>query len=215
MPNRYLSEHRLALACSIALHAGLAAWIAWPSAQTILPPQQQVVDISVVMLSSLAPEQAEAAPTATPEHIQPVAPEKQVVLQKHVSRPKTAFKKTESKHEQSVASTPLTTGPQSPNATQKVAAITKPVFDAVSLHNPPPAYPESARNRGIEGNVMLEVDVTEQGIARDVTIIHSSGYALLDKVAHDTIRQWRFVPARRGDEIVEAKVNVPIEFKLE
>jgi len=219
MPNRYLSERRSALACSITLHAGLFAWLIWPHTTAEMPPQPQMVDISVVMISSLSVAQAEATPAVTNESTPLPPPEQSTASQIPTPPPKNATKKAEAKHEQKpeqkVASTPPTTGPQSPNATEKVAAMTKPIFNATSLHNPAPAYPDEARRRGIEGVVTLEVDVTPEGAAQDVTVMHSSGYALLDKAAHDTIRYWRFVPARRGDEIVEAKVTVPVEFKLE
>lgn len=180
-----------------------------------MPPPQQVVDISVVMLSSLAPEQTEAATAATVESVQPLAPEKLTALQIPATPSKQVLKKTETKHEKSIASTPPTTGPQAPKATIKVAAITKPIFNAASLHNTPPAYPDEARRRGIEGTVTLEVDVTAQGAAQEVTVTNSSGYALLDRAAHDAIRNWHFIPAHRGDEIVEARVMVPVEFRLD
>jgi hypothetical protein len=31
---------------------------------------------------------------------------------------------------------------------------------------------------------------------------------------NNAIRHWRFIPAHRGDEIVEAMVLVPVEFRL-
>jgi protein TonB len=42
----------------------------------------------------------------------------------------------------------------------------------------------------------------------------SSGSQRLDTAALETVRQWKFVPARRGDTPVEAWVLVPITFSL-
>ena len=39
--------------------------------------------------------------------------------------------------------------------------------------------------------------------------------AVLDDAALQTVRRWRFVPARRGDTPVESWVDVPIIFRLE
>ena len=33
--------------------------------------------------------------------------------------------------------------------------------------------------------------------------------------ARDTVRRWRFIPAKRGDEAVSAWVLIPISFRLE
>jgi hypothetical protein len=40
----------------------------------------------------------------------------------------------------------------------------------------------------------------------------SSGYARLDQSALETIRNWKFVPARQGDQKITAWVIVPITF---
>ena len=95
------------------------------------------------------------------------------------------------------------------------AAPTAPRFDADYLHNPAPAYPAMARRNGEEGRVQLSVRVSAQGRAEQVEVRHSSGYARLDEAALATVRQWRFVPARRGEEAVAASVLVPIVFRLE
>ena len=95
------------------------------------------------------------------------------------------------------------------------AAPTAPRFDADYLHNPAPAYPAMARRNGEEGRVQLSVRVSAQGRAEQVEVRHSSGYARLDETALATVRQWRFVPARRGEEAVAASVLVPIVFRLE
>jgi len=88
-------------------------------------------------------------------------------------------------------------------------------FDADYLHNPKPVYPALARRQGEEGKVLLKVRVSAQGTALDVAIAKSSGYARLDNAAVDAVMQWRFVPAKRGDETVDSSVIVPITFALE
>lgn len=94
------------------------------------------------------------------------------------------------------------------------ASVTPPSFNAGYLNNPPPAYPALSRRTGEEGKVVLRVFVDEQGLPAQVQMRTSSGHARLDDVAMTTVRQWRFVPARRGDTPVSAWVLVPISFTL-
>jgi protein TonB len=47
-----------------------------------------------------------------------------------------------------------------------------------------------------------------------VVVLESSGHAVLDASALDTVRtRWRFVPARRDGIPVEDSVQVPIRFR--
>lgn len=94
-------------------------------------------------------------------------------------------------------------------------AATPPVFNAAYLRNPPPRYPLVARRNGEEGTVTLKVLVNAEGNPASVDVERTSGSRHLDIAALDTVRSWRFVPARRGDRAVEAWVLVPIVFRLE
>lgn len=96
-----------------------------------------------------------------------------------------------------------------------VAAVVAPRFDAAYLNNPAPPYPAAARRRGEGGRVQLRVLVTAAGRASRVEVSTSSGSALLDEAAKDAVERWRFQPARRGDEVIDAWVIVPIVFSLE
>lgn len=93
--------------------------------------------------------------------------------------------------------------------------ITPPVFNADYLDNPPPPYPMTARRSGQQGRVVLRVLVTPAGTAGAVEVRDSSGHMRLDEAARDTVRQWRFVPAKRGAQLIPAWVLIPISFRLE
>jgi protein TonB len=79
---------------------------------------------------------------------------------------------------------------------------------------PRPSYPESARREGREGRVLLRVLVDNQGRSKHVEINSSSGSDVLDRAAAETIRRWRFHPARYGGQPVESWLRIPIEFRL-
>lgn len=90
-----------------------------------------------------------------------------------------------------------------------------PGFTAEYLLNPVPRYPLIARRNGEQGTVTLRVLVTREGVPSEVRVEKSSGSSHLDGAALDAVRAWRFVPARRNGEAVEAWVLVPVVFKLE
>ena len=92
--------------------------------------------------------------------------------------------------------------------------VTQPDFRAAYLRNPPPPYPASARRNGDEGTVTLRVLVSAEGLPQKVELERSSCSNALDLAALESVRQWRFVPARRGGEPHEAWVIVPIIFRL-
>ena len=122
-----------------------------------------------------------------------------------------------------VARAPIVTGPPVAAAPARTApsavpappsAITPPVFDAAQLDNPAPAYPFAARKAREQGVVTLRVLVTDQGRAGTVEIAESSGSSRLDTAARETVKRWRFLPARAGAQAVAASVLVPVTFRL-
>lgn len=92
--------------------------------------------------------------------------------------------------------------------------VTQPRFNADYLDNPKPPYPSASRRMGEEGEVRLRVHVDTAGQAQQIEIFRSSGFPRLDQAALDTVKQWRFVPARQGDQPIPAWVIVPIQFSL-
>jgi len=92
--------------------------------------------------------------------------------------------------------------------------LVAPRFNAEYLDNPKPAYPSISRRMGEEGEVRLRVYVDTAGAAQQVEIERSSGFPRLDQAALETVKRWRFVPARQGNQPVAAWVIVPIQFTL-
>ena len=81
-------------------------------------------------------------------------------------------------------------------------------------HNISPPYPLLAKKRGYQGTVLLEVLVTTEGKADSIRLSRSSGYSILDRAAIKGVREWLFYPAKRGDEVFEMWVKIPIRFTL-
>jgi protein TonB len=101
-----------------------------------------------------------------------------------------------------------------PSQADAPASYSPPSFGARYLDNPKPGYPLIARRRGLEGTVRLDVRVSAEGIPISVRVRESGGHESLDEAALTAVWHWRFVPARRGGEPVEASVVVPVRFRL-
>lgn len=82
-------------------------------------------------------------------------------------------------------------------------------------YQPKPPYPDFARRLGHEGRVVIRIQVLSSGVVAAASIERSSGYAVLDEAALATIKRWRFRPAQRAGQPVDATLNVPITFKLQ
>jgi protein TonB len=74
-------------------------------------------------------------------------------------------------------------------------------------------YTEEARQRGVSGDVVLEIVVRRDGTVGDVKVLQGLGGGLNDRAAQ-AVRQWRFTPARRQGAPVDVIVEVAVEFKL-
>ena len=75
-----------------------------------------------------------------------------------------------------------------------------------------PAYPELAREAGVEGTVLVEVLVSELGQVLEATV--KQGLPLLDEAALAAASSALFRPAQQSGRPVRTRVVIPIEFSL-
>jgi TonB family protein len=87
---------------------------------------------------------------------------------------------------------------------------------AVPIGEPQIPYPAELFTQRVEGEVLLYVVVDTNGMAiRDSTrIATSSGRAAFDAAALQAAPSLRFTPARIGDSLVVAPLQVPVRFTL-
>lgn len=78
----------------------------------------------------------------------------------------------------------------------------------------PPAYPRSARRRGMTGEVLIRALLNANGDIQELAIVESSGYSVLDDAAVAAASAWAFLPYRRGGKATSAWVEMPIVFEL-
>jgi periplasmic protein TonB len=92
-----------------------------------------------------------------------------------------------------------------------------PVFsNAYPLYreNPPPGYPEMARQQGYEGIVLVSAEILADGRVGKTVISKSSGYAILDQTAIKAVRAWKFEPAKKSGAPCKTWAELPIKFVI-
>ncbi len=75
-------------------------------------------------------------------------------------------------------------------------------------------YPEIARKAGIEGQVLILVLVSTDGIPTEFQVVKSLGNNGCDEAAIDAIKQVRFIPAKQRDRPVPFRISIPIRFQI-
>jgi len=80
-------------------------------------------------------------------------------------------------------------------------------------HSVKPVYPEQARTQRLQGAVVLEAMVREDGTVEHVTVL-SSGASLLGNAARQAVEHWRFTPLELDGKAVPMRKQITIEFTL-
>ena len=210
------NSSRAGLVAAIALHVvAVVALLSYEPARTAL---LAAAPIMVELITPPKPPEPKLAPPVELPKPKPVA--KVVAPKRPVEPPPIVVAPSEAPSSVVTAPPAPPTSAAAPSADTAAAgpgpvAITPPIFNAGYLENPSPAYPPVSRRMREEGKVMLRVLVNARGAADDVQIRTSSGIARLDEAAQETVRRWKFVPAKRGGEAVAAWVLIPISFRLE
>jgi TonB family protein len=81
------------------------------------------------------------------------------------------------------------------------------------LFKPKPVYTEAARQKRIEGDVLLQVVFSATGQVEVLRVVQGLGYGLED-AAQAAARQIRFHPAKRNGQPVDFAATVHITFQL-
>jgi protein TonB len=80
--------------------------------------------------------------------------------------------------------------------------------------NKAPSYPHMARRMGLQGKVVLNVEVLANGSCGQINIAQSSGHAALDNNALSAVKTWHFIPATQAGKAINKWHQVPIIFSL-
>lgn len=81
------------------------------------------------------------------------------------------------------------------------------LFDAL-------VYPEMAKRAGIEGRVILQFYVNEDGSVSNINVVRSAGAGGLDDAAVEAMSQMEFTPGIQRGRAVKVQMTQPVIFRL-
>ena len=212
-----------ALTGSIAVHAAALTWGTPQFTPQPVPVQETMIEVK---LAAAQNEPAvEEKPLPEPRILRPPQPRPQVqrikpqLTARAEPAPDRAAVQPFTAQTPVEAEAPRTAVPAAEPPAQ-VAVVPEPRarepdYVARYLYNPRPDYPWQARRMGIEGRVVLHVEILQSGGAGRIEIRQSSGHDMLDQAAIKAVTGWRFAPARISGAPITAWADVPIRFKLD
>ena len=104
-----------------------------------------------------------------------------------------------------------------PNVTATLAPgayrISGGVSAPIPILKPEPEYTEEAHTAKLEGAVLLQLVVDENGVPQDIRIVRSLGLGL-DQKAIEAVQKWRFKPGLKDGKPVPVSANIEVNFHL-
>ena len=97
---------------------------------------------------------------------------------------------------------------------EKVYAVGPGVKAPVVLYQPMPSYTDEARAARVEGIVLLQAIIRENGRATDVKVRRGVGCGLDEKAVDIVAREWRFAPGTVDGKPVNVQATIEISFRL-
>lgn len=88
--------------------------------------------------------------------------------------------------------------------------------DAVLVTRVQPDYPEVARERSIEGRVVMEFTINEDGIPAGIIVVDATPSGIFESAAIAALSRWRYQPAvRYGKRVAVPENEIVMEFSLD
>ncbi|MEC5162446.1 MULTISPECIES: energy transducer TonB [unclassified Janthinobacterium] len=172
----------------------------------------------VMMVSFVAPPPPpKPAPPAPPKTLQLSAPQQRAIVP---PLPQLALAPAEPTI--TVAQPPAEVAPApaapvavaAPPAPAPAPATPRTVSSVEYVRAPEPVYPSISRRLGESGTVVLRILINERGLAEQVTVQKSSGFANLDEAGRKAALRALFKPLFENGKAVPVFVIVPLNFQL-
>jgi TonB family protein len=96
---------------------------------------------------------------------------------------------------------------------ERVVELPSSTAESSLLYRVEPDYPEQAREKQIEGPVVLQLHINRDGAVEEVKPV--SGEALLAQAAGEAVKQWRFKPRAIHGRFVEMETTITLNFRLQ
>jgi protein TonB len=207
----------------LAIHGALFYGL-WQ--QRLVPPPEQMVTLFVDFIAAPMPEATQKPkPEPQPAKLQPVKkPQPKPKQPRLASKAPVVLPK-----EETFAPPPepepdlepeIDMTPEPEIATRPAQMQTGPVTltSELAVSCPElnaPAYPPISRRMGEEGQLVLRVELDEDGRVDSAEVINSSGYARLDEAAMTAVKSWKCKPPLRDGQPARAIALQPFNFVLQ
>ena len=204
-----------AIIASVAAHGliavGIVAYMKYaPGPTAIATLDLSSVDLSfaededeTAAVSPTMPAMPEVEPPKPREEKPPEAERAEDPLPPDPAAPKLA--EPEPEREQMETPNIPPPSPPTPAVAPKQAKIDAPPKPHKTIK---PDYPKGARQRGEQGEVILEIRVNAAGIVDRVDVVSSCGFSELDEAAVRAARTARFTPAKSGGSPVASTARL-------
>ena len=211
----------IAVGASVAAHGlvavGIVAYMKYapgPTAVATLDlssvePSFAEDEYETAAVSPTMPAMPEVEPPKPREEAPPEAERAEAPLPPDPTAPKLAEPEPERERMETPEIPPPS--PPAPAVAPKQAKIDAPPKPHKAIK---PDYPKGARQRGEQGDVVLEIRVNAAGIVDRVDVVSPSGFPELDEAAVRAARAARFTPAKSGGSAVASTARLTLTFKL-
>jgi periplasmic protein TonB len=99
-----------------------------------------------------------------------------------------------------------------PPVTAAVNRITEAVAKPNLVSSAPPVYPPLANAARVQGDVVLQVEISIEGRVQNVSVV--SGHALLNEAAIQAVRQWTYKPFVLNGQTIPVVTTATVPFTL-
>jgi protein TonB len=97
-------------------------------------------------------------------------------------------------------------------ATPQRVRVSQGVSQGLLIRKVQPPYPPLARQARIQGNVVLQAEISKDGTIQNLRLI--SGHPMLAPSAIEAVKQWRYKPYFLNGEPVEVETQITVIFSL-
>ena len=97
-------------------------------------------------------------------------------------------------------------------ATPQRVRVSQGVSQGLLIRKVQPAYPPLARQARIQGQVVLQAEISKNGSIENLRLI--SGHPMLAPAAIEAVKQWRYKPYLLNGEPVAVETTVQVNFTL-
>src|ERR1700716_587883 len=97
-------------------------------------------------------------------------------------------------------------------ATPQRVRVSQGVTQGLLLRKIQPSYPPLARQARIQGSVLLQAEISQDGSIQNLRLI--SGHPMLAPAAIEAVKQWKYKPYILNGEPVEVETQITVNFTL-